>query len=290
MSIQIRSARTKTHILGVWQDTKQVPSALSRWSKDCAEVISGQSFTGKRGETSRVGSVLFVGLGKKGKLKRDDLRDIGGSVLRTLGGARLQSVCIDLHFTIPRGVANENEIGQLVGEGMTIANWRVDQFDGSATKRVKKLQALKVTSDSTELAAGLKRGVILGNAVNDARRIAATPPNICNPPWMAREAKKVAKKCGLKCRVISYVQAKELGLNGIVNVGKGSNEKPCLIILEYTPKKGRKTSQEHLCLVGKTITYDTGGYSLKISNGMKGMKYDKTVAWVFLVQWKPLQI
>jgi leucyl aminopeptidase len=122
---------------------------------------------------------------------------------------------------------------------------------------------------------GLKRGVILGDAVNSARRIAATPPNICNPPWMAKEAKKIAKRCGLKCKVISYTQAKELGLNGIVNVGKGSDEKPCMIILEHTPSRGTKKSNEHLCFVGKTITYDTGGYSLKISNGMKGMKYDK---------------
>ncbi|MGY8752797.1 MAG: leucyl aminopeptidase, partial [Phycisphaerales bacterium] len=125
-----------------------------------------------------------------------------------------------------------------------------------------------------EVVRGLKRGVILGDAVNDARRVAATPPNICNPPWMAKEAKKIAKKCGLKCKIISYTQAKELGLNGIVNVGMGSAEKPCMIILEHAGS-GKGKSGEHLCLVGKTITYDTGGYSLKISNGMKGMKYDK---------------
>ena len=92
---------------------------------------------------------------------------------------------------------------------------------------------------------------------------------------MAREAKKIAKQCGLKCKIISYTAAKELGLGGIVNVGKGSLEKPCLIILEHTPGRGAKKPGEHLCLVGKTITYDTGGYSLKISNGMRGMKYDK---------------
>jgi len=74
--------------------------------------------------------------------------------------------------------------------------------------------------------------------------------------------------------VISYTQAIELGLNGVVNVGMGSDKKPCMIILEHNPKK-KTNPKEHLCLVGKTITYDTGGYSLKISNGMKGMKYDK---------------
>ncbi len=274
MSIQIRSARSKTHVLGIWQETKRVPSALSSWNKECNEAFSGHNFSGKRGETSRVGSVLFIGLGKKGSLEHSDIRDLGGSIVRALENGSLCSACLNLDLTIPNGVVKKEELGQLVAEGMTIANWRVDQFDGSATKRTKKLAGLSLTSESKEVVAGLKRGVILGNAVNDARRVAATPPNICNPPWMAKEAKKIAKKCGLKCKVVSYAQAKELGLNGIVNVGMGSDEKPCMIILEHAGR-GSKKSGEHLCLVGKTITYDTGGYSLKISNGMKGMKYDK---------------
>lgn len=272
-SIQIRGAGTKTHVLGVWQDTKRVPSALSQWNSACSEILAGQNFSGKQAETSRVGSVLFVGLGKKGSLKKDDLRELGGIIVRALDSAGVANACVDLHLTVPTGVASEKELGQLVGEGMTIANWRVDQFDGTATRRSKKLGVLSLTSESKDVVVGLKRGTILGDAVNDARRVAATPPNICNPPWMAKEVKKIARRCGLGCRVVSYAQAKELGLNGIVNVGMGSGEKPCMIIIEHNPKK--KTSKEHLCFVGKTITYDTGGYSLKISNGMKGMKYDK---------------
>ena len=146
-----------------------------------------------------------------------------------------------------------NEIGHLVGEGMTIANWRVDQFDGAATKRKKKIGVLSLTSGSKEVVRGLKRGHILGSAVNDARRIAATPPNICNPPWMAKEAKKIAKKCGLKCRIISYEQAKELGLNGIVNVGMGSKEKPCMIILEHAPKRGSKNQTSTFALLERPL-------------------------------------
>jgi len=274
-SIQIRGAGTKTRVLGVWQNAKRVPAALSKWHDAYSQAISSHNFSGKRGETTRIDSILFVGLGEKGKLKRDHLRDLGGSIIRALGKAKATLAHVELQLTIPQGVATQETQGQLVAEGMTIANWRVDQFDGSATKRTKKLGSLSVTSESKKVVAGLKRGVVLGNAVNDARRIASTPPNICNPPWMAREAKKIAKRCGLKCRIVTYTQAKELGLNGIVNVGKGSTEKPCLIILEHVPKRARGVSKEHLCLIGKTITYDTGGYSLKISNGMKGMKYDK---------------
>ena len=273
MSIKIRRDRSKTHVLGIWQDTGRVPAALSCWNNECSEAISGHNFSGKRGQTSRVGSVLFVGLGEKGKLKQEDIVSLGGSIVRALGKGNLCSASIDVHLTIPRGVVGEKELGKLVAEGMTIASWRVDQFDGSATTRSDTVGNLHITSDSRDVVSGLTRGVILGNAVNDARRIAATPPNICNPPWMAKEAKRIAKQCGLTCKIISYAKAKELGLNGIVNVGMGSAEKPCMIILEHNPRK--KSSKKHLCFVGKTITYDTGGYSLKISNGMKGMKYDK---------------
>jgi leucyl aminopeptidase len=273
MSIKIRRDRSKTRVLGIWQDTGRVPVALSRWNNECSEAISGHNFSGKRGQTSRVGSVLFIGLGEKGKLKQEDIVSLGGSIVRALGKGNLCSASIDVHLTIPRGVVGEKELGKLVAEGMTIATWRVDEFDGSATTRSDTLGNLHITSDSKDVASGLARGVVLGNAVNDARRIAATPPNICNPPWMAKEAKRIAKQCGLTCKIISYAKAKELGLNGIVNVGMGSAEKPCMIILEHNPRK--KSSKKHLCFVGKTITYDTGGYSLKISNGMKGMKYDK---------------
>jgi len=78
-------------------------------------------------------------------------------------------------------------------------------------------------------------------------------------------------------RTIDFAQAQRLGMGGLVNVGKGSDTKPCLIVVEYRPRQvSRACRNEHLVLVGKTITYDTGGYSLKVNNGMVGMKYDKS--------------
>jgi leucyl aminopeptidase len=237
-------------------------------------LLAQKTFTGKRGQIVVSHDLLLVGLGKKSDLDVQGLQNIGGSLVKTLHQIDEHSVNLHLHTTVPCGVASEHEIGRSIVEGMNIANWRVDMFDGAATTTKDVLKALVVGSRSKRCVAGIKRGLIISNAINDARRIAATPPNICNPPWMAKEAKKIAKKCGLGCKIITFAKAKALGLNGIVNVGMGSTEKPCMIILEYTPRVQKK-SKEHLCLVGKTITYDTGGYSLKISNGMKGMKYDK---------------
>ena len=105
-----------------------------------------------------------------------------------------------------------------------------------------------------------------GQAVNTARELAATPPNICHPGWVASQARKLARTTGLHCRVIGAAEAEKLGMGGLLNVGKGSAQ-GMLIILEHRPSKPK--SDERLVLVGKTITYDTGGYSLKSSSGMK---------------------
>ena len=77
-SIQIRGAKAKIRVLGVWEDTKRVPTALSAWNDACAQVVSGHNFSGKQGETTRIDAILFVGLGEKGKLKQGALRDLGG--------------------------------------------------------------------------------------------------------------------------------------------------------------------------------------------------------------------
>ena len=273
-SLKIGSSRSATVVLGVWQDSKRVPPSLSKWKTDVLELLSQKTFSGKRGQIVVSNKVLLVGLGERGDLNNAGLQGIGGSLIKTLDQIGLHTIDLCLQATIPRGVASSQKIGESIIEGMNIANWRVDRFDGVATTTKRVLKTLTVGSPSKECVSGMKRGLIISNAINDARRVAATPPNICNPPWMAKEAKKIAKSCGLKCKIITFAKAQELGLNGIVNVGMGSAEKPCMIILEHTPG-GKKKSKEHLCLVGKTITYDTGGYSLKISNGMKGMKYDK---------------
>jgi leucyl aminopeptidase len=86
----------------------------------------------------------------------------------------------------------------------------------------------------------------------------------------------MARQAGLRCRVIDYAAARRMGMGGLVSVGQGSATKPCLIILEHRPARIAASARgTRLALVGKTITFDTGGYSLKVNNGMKGMKYDK---------------
>ncbi|MBZ0171868.1 MAG: leucyl aminopeptidase family protein, partial [Phycisphaerales bacterium] len=148
-----------------------------------------------------------------------------------------------------------------------------DGLRGSATPK-KTLAKLAVRSDDAAFTKGLKKGLGLAEGSNHARRLSQTPPNIATPDWMASEAKAMARKTGLKCTVIKGQRLVDERMEGLINVGKASENKPCLIRLEYTPKRVKRGAKP-IVLIGKTITYDSGGLSIKINNGMKGMKRDK---------------
>jgi leucyl aminopeptidase len=275
-----RRAKDGWTACGVFAGETALPEllrALDRESGgDLARGLKNPGFKADAGEATRAGERhLLVGLGKKEDLTLKSLRIIGARLVRALDRLRARSVDLAIPLSIPSSVAKPLEAAQMLVEGLTLANWRVDAFDGSATKREKPLDPLQIRPHRLDWRDGVERGLALAESANYARRLAATPPNICNPQFIAQEARRLAREKGLKARVIDFGEAKRLNMGGLVSVGQASAHKPCLIILEHAPaRKGRRTGT--IALVGKTITYDTGGYSLKINNTMKGMKYDKS--------------
>jgi leucyl aminopeptidase len=260
-------------ILAAHSDDRALPKPDRNAARDAA--VAAASFRAELGETTAAadGSVI-LGLGKKADLNARAARSAGARLVRGLERMKLAKVRIAFGGAFDARQARE--LGQAFGEGMGLANWRVDMFDGKATQRAPRAGTLAIDAGEGAFADGFARGLEVATSVNEARRIAATPPNICTPTWFAGEARKLAKAAGLSFRLISFNDAKKLGMGGIVAVGQGSDEKSLIAILEYKPKRvSAKARGKTLALVGKTLTYDTGGYSLKVNNGMKGMKYDK---------------
>ena len=276
-SIRVGTGRSPLTVVGVCAEDGRLARGLPLTpaeKKAVKEAIAGAAFKGDAGETAPAGhDCLVVGLGKKEDLKTATLHTVGAKLTKALDRIGPKAVKLCLAEALPGRAIDARTAGRFVGEGMGLANWRVDFFDGAAAKTAQTNAALTLSADDGKFKTGLKEGLTVAQATNEARRIAATPPNICNPSWMASEARKLSRSAGLTCRVINYGEAQRQGMGGIVNVGKASRTKPCLIVLEHKPARPKKGVK--LALVGKTITYDTGGYSLKISNGMKGMKYDK---------------
>jgi len=123
---------------------------------------------------------------------------------------------------------------------------------------------------------GVARGLALAKSANLTRTLSETPPNIATPAYMAEQAQKLAKETGLRCRVFKGEDLVRERFEGLINVGKASENRPCMIRLEYTPKGGGGGGDEQpVVLIGKTMCYDSGGLSLKINNTMVGMKRDK---------------
>ncbi len=220
--------------------------------------------------------ILVVGLGDKDGFKPGHLRTAAGAIARALSKAKADSAELAVHEALaklPKSAKLDlNACGCAMGEGFGIAAWNYDSLRGSATTR-KDRTKLALHCDDAKFRAGVTRGLGLAEGCNTARTLSQTPPNIATPAWLASEAKKMARKHGLKCTVYQGKQLEDHKFTGLINVGKASENKPCMIRLEYTPARGK--SKDPVVLVGKTMTYDSGGLSIKVGGGMRGMKRDK---------------
>jgi leucyl aminopeptidase len=219
---------------------------------------------------------LIVGLGSREGFSAGDLRKVGGSAGRAIAKAKATSadfqVCSALTKLKKADSVDAFSAGSMIGEGLGMLSWSYDSLRGTATTLSEKSK-LAVHSCCKAFNDGVERGLGMAEGTNVARTLSQTPPNIATPMWIANEAKKMARKSGMKCTVFSGSKLEDENLTGLINVGKASENKPCMIRLEYTPARGK--SKKPIVLVGKTISYDSGGLSIKVGGGMVGMKRDK---------------
>jgi len=226
-----------------------------------------------RGKSAGPSRIVVVGLGEKKSLNAETMRSVAAAVGRRIATTKDAKIDVDLAAACKAAGLDAQRAGCAFGEGLGLIAWTCDQFRGTASTK-STLTSLEVRSDSKPFAAGLERGVGLAESANIARTLSQTPPNIATTSFMASEAKKMARQVGLKCTVIQGSKLDEEGLVGIKTVGAASENKPCLVRLEYTPSV-RARSGKPVVLVGKTMTYDSGGLSLKVGGSMAGMKRDK---------------
>ncbi|MCC6452434.1 MAG: leucyl aminopeptidase, partial [Acidobacteria bacterium] len=144
-------------------------------------------------------------------------------------------------------------------------------------KNESKLSTVQLSTEGlkpAEVKHAIGRGVAIGESMNFTRDLANEPPNILTPTEMARRAQTMAAEVGLKCEVLDEAKMTKLGMGSLMSVSIGSTQPAKLITLRYTPAKSTAKDGELLALVGKGITFDTGGISLKPGDGMEAMKYD----------------
>ncbi len=214
--------------------------------------------------------VAVVSLGSGPVTKADSFRQAGGGLARWLKRNRAGQVSIDLqkaNFSEAQGAF------EALIEGLYLGAFSFDRYKEKANEQPDIQVLLHNPQNTTQ--ASLQKARALAEAVNLSRDWAHEPANVINPVTLAERAEWLAEQNGLKITVLDAEQLLEMGAGGIISVGKGSGTPPRMIILEYAGQ-GEAVGANPVVLVGKAITFDTGGYSLKPVQGIVGMKGDKS--------------
>ena len=240
-----------------------------------AEVIASGEVTGKIFESTllhrpaklKAKRLLLLGGGKAKSFSAFELRRLAGAAVRALKTRGLRSFA----FLAPQSIGSEDAVKAIV-EGAFVGNFEPDYY--KSDRKDQKIDALTIVArgDQARLAAALGEGLIIGESQNFTRDLVNEPSNRMTPTILAERAKKMAQEVGLKCEVYGADKIKELKMGAFWSVAQGSDEPPALIVMRYEPAGAPE--KPVLGLVGKGITFDTGGISIKPAEGMEKMKYD----------------
>jgi leucyl aminopeptidase len=267
----------------VFEETDSVQGRIAELDQSAngllKKLASSGELTGKTLEMTlihapaalKASRLLLVGAGKRDKFDSAALRKISGASLRYLKSRGVHKFAV-----AAREGANAEETAQAIAEGLLAADFESDKYktDKKNDKSIDAVQ-LVVYSDSERPAAekGLARGVIIGESQNFARDLINEPSNKLTPKILAEKAEAMAKQAGLAVDILDEKRITDLKMGALLSVAQGGPEPPRMIVVTYTPANP-KPGAPVLGIVGKAVTFDTGGISIKPSEGMEKMKYD----------------
>ncbi len=256
-------------------ESAPAPGMAEAWIADLRP--SGE-FKGKMLETAllhrpaglKTARLLVVGAGKASKFGAAELRKAAGAALRLLKpkGARRIALALDAGFS-------GAEFVTAAVEGAILGDWEPDRYKTENPDERKAVEVFSVVVPAASAPGEevLRRARIVAESQNFARDLVSEPANRLSPAVLAERARQMASEQGLECEVLDRQRMEQLGMGALLGVAMGSSEPPALIILRYRPESPA-AGAAHLGLVGKGVTFDTGGISIKPSENMDKMKYD----------------
>jgi leucyl aminopeptidase len=217
------------------------------------------------------GKVVVVGLGKKKELTINKVRAAAAEVCRYLRGKGVDSIAITVLGTGINNIKND-DTAQAITEGALLGLYTFRKYMTKKENNDKEIKELTLFGkEKKQIENAIDRGRIIAEAAIYARDMVNEPSNYMTPAKMAEAARELAGQYGLKVEVFEKEKMKELGMGGLLGVSQGSQQPPRFIILSY---KGKKSDEVDVALVGKGITFDSGGISIKPSENMADMKGD----------------
>ena len=285
--IPITSKQTPLVVLGVFEDEveslmKELDGISAPVIEMVERVVKEKEHTGSFGSsciihcfTGPMDRIMLLGLGQKKSLDKEKIRLLAGKA-----AARAMEINVS-EYSIKPYMQITKDFAEAVCEGTCLSLYKFDQYQSQKTGESSHyLPLLKISllvdRDPEEWQRVLDKTKIIVDAVNFGRDLANLPPNECSPEYLARVALDLSSKHSqISTRIIERYEMESLGLNGIVAVGMGSNKPPKLVIIEYRGNEDSISTVPFL-FVGKAVTFDTGGISIKPSERMEEMKFDKS--------------
>lgn len=277
---RIHEADVDAIILPLIQDSKPdsateaVDQALGGAISD---LIDSGDFVGKPGQVVVLyprgavpaKRVILVGIGSIASLTADGIRRAAAVAIKKAGELKLSKVASLIY-----GLEKIESAAEAIAEGSLLAvyNYQGHKKDAPPENFPKTLELIVDQAQVDVLQTSVNAGVAIAEGVITARNLVNQPPNVCTPSYMADTANTVAKAVGLKCEALEKKQIEALSMGALLNVARGSDTPPRFIILEHNADRAEEL--DTVVLVGKGVTFDTGGYSIKTSEGMVGMKAD----------------
>jgi len=276
---RIDQKQTSLLVIGVFEGDQDFPHSKDldpSVSSSIRETLENKEFRGIFGSSIVVytlgkGSmkkIILLGLGKREKFIDESARICAAKATQ-----KAQELGIK-EFSMLQFSNLDDGLVEAMTEGIALALYSFDKYKETKepASKIEEVTIL-INSDSLRFQSVVEKANILVEAVNFARDIGNLPPNDCPPAHLASIAVSLAQDYGIKARIMDRYELENMGMGGIVAVGKGSNNPPKLIVLEYTG--AYDAQQKPYLLVGKAVTFDTGGISIKPSEKMDEMKFDK---------------
>ncbi|HEV7378094.1 MAG TPA: leucyl aminopeptidase [Pyrinomonadaceae bacterium] len=248
-------------------------------------VIESEELKGKEGETVyvhlasggsglRARRLLLIGVGTREDYKPVQLSQMAGASVRFLRGKNIKTIGL-----ITRTDVDAEMASAAASEGAIIGLFEPDKYRtvDKEERTIERLVIIGEGADEEALKRGAERGRIIGESVNFTRDLSNEPGAYMTPSDLAERAREIANEFGLNVDVLDEARMEQEGMGALLSVSRGSEEDAKLIILKYTPRDATAKDEENLlALVGKGITFDSGGISLKPGENMELMKYDMT--------------
>ncbi len=218
--------------------------------------------------------VLLVGLGKEKDFREKEFSAAVRTAVKTLN----ETGAFDASFFLTEIAVKKRSVAWRVRQTVLAAldaTYRFDQYKSKKDEVRRPLRKLTLAVERRNELARAEEALLQGQAIAEgvafARGLGNTPPNVCHPTWLAEQASQLAADLGLTAEILDGEAMERLGMHSLLAVARGSHQPPRLIVLSY---KGGKPSEKPIVLVGKGVTFDTGGISLKPSADMDEMKFD----------------